>query len=56
MGSPHWRLPREAAEKAEHVSLLSEIFALEGFILAMMAKHDEARARVNIFFFATCFK
>jgi tetratricopeptide (TPR) repeat protein len=40
-------LAREAAEKAEHVGLLSEIFAFEGFILAMMAKHDEARARVN---------
>jgi tetratricopeptide (TPR) repeat protein len=40
-------LAREAAEKAEHVGLLSEIFALEGFILAMMAKHDEALARVN---------
>src|SRR5262249_27931980 len=40
-------LAREAAEKADHVSLLSEIFALEGFVLAMMAKHDEARARVD---------
>jgi DNA-binding CsgD family transcriptional regulator/tetratricopeptide (TPR) repeat protein len=38
---------REAAEKAEHVGLLSEIFALEGFVLAMMAKHDEARERVD---------
>jgi len=40
-------LAREAAEKAEHVGLLSEIFAFEAFILAMMAKHDEARARVD---------
>jgi DNA-binding CsgD family transcriptional regulator/tetratricopeptide (TPR) repeat protein len=40
-------LAREAAEKAEHVGLLSEIFAFEGYILAMMAKHDEARARVD---------
>jgi DNA-binding NarL/FixJ family response regulator/tetratricopeptide (TPR) repeat protein len=40
-------LAREAAEKAEHVGLLSKIFALEGFILAMMARHDEARARVD---------
>jgi DNA-binding CsgD family transcriptional regulator/tetratricopeptide (TPR) repeat protein len=40
-------LAREAAEKAEHVGLRSEIFALEGFVLAMMAKHDEARARVD---------
>jgi tetratricopeptide (TPR) repeat protein len=38
---------REAAEKAEHVGLLSESFALEGFALAMMAKHDEAQARVD---------
>jgi tetratricopeptide (TPR) repeat protein len=40
-------LAREAAEKAEHVGLLSQIFALEGYVLAMMAKHDEARARVD---------
>jgi tetratricopeptide (TPR) repeat protein len=40
-------LAREAAEKAKHVGLLSEIFALEGFALAMMAKHDEARVRVD---------
>src|SRR4029077_19983097 len=40
-------LARDAAEKAEHVGLLSEIFALEGFVLAMMGKHDEARARVD---------
>ena len=40
-------LARKAAEKAEHVGLLSEIFAFEGFILAMMGKHDEARARVD---------
>ena len=40
-------LAREAAEKAEHVGLLSEIFAFEGLILAMMARHDEARARVD---------
>jgi DNA-binding CsgD family transcriptional regulator/tetratricopeptide (TPR) repeat protein len=38
---------REAAERAEHVGLRSEIFALEGFVLAMMAKHDEAQARVD---------
>jgi DNA-binding CsgD family transcriptional regulator/tetratricopeptide (TPR) repeat protein len=40
-------LAREAAEKAEHVALLSQIFALEGFVLAMMAKHDQARERVD---------
>ena len=40
-------LAREAAEKARHVGLLSEILAFEGFILAMMGKHDEARARVD---------
>jgi tetratricopeptide (TPR) repeat protein len=40
-------LAREAAEKAEHVGLLSEIFALEAFVLAMMGKHDEARVRVD---------
>jgi DNA-binding CsgD family transcriptional regulator/tetratricopeptide (TPR) repeat protein len=40
-------LAREAAEKAEHVGLLSEIFALEGFVLAMMGKHDEAQVRVD---------
>ncbi|MBV8278001.1 MAG: hypothetical protein JO170_22435, partial [Verrucomicrobia bacterium] len=40
-------LARKAAEKAEHVGLLSEIFAFEGFMLAMMGKHDEARARVD---------
>src|SRR4029077_2212207 len=40
-------LAREAAEKAEHVGLLSEVFALEGFVLAMMAKHDEAQGRVD---------
>jgi DNA-binding CsgD family transcriptional regulator/tetratricopeptide (TPR) repeat protein len=40
-------LAREAAEKAEHVGLLSQIFALEGFVLAMMAKHDEAQVRVD---------
>ena len=40
-------LAREAAEKAEHVGLLAEIFALEGFVLAMMAKHDEAQMRVG---------
>jgi tetratricopeptide (TPR) repeat protein len=36
-------LARQAAEEAEHVGLLSEIFAWEGFILGMMGKHDEAR-------------
>jgi DNA-binding CsgD family transcriptional regulator len=40
-------LARDAAEKAEHVDLLSEIFALEGFVLGMMAKHDEAQVRVD---------
>lgn len=40
-------LARDAAEKAEHVGLLSEIFALEGFVLAMMGRHDEARGRVD---------
>jgi DNA-binding CsgD family transcriptional regulator/tetratricopeptide (TPR) repeat protein len=40
-------LARDAAEKAEHVGLLSEIFALEGFVLAMTGKHDEARVRVD---------
>jgi len=40
-------LAREAAENAEHVGLLSEILALEGFALAMMAKHNEAQARVD---------
>jgi DNA-binding CsgD family transcriptional regulator/tetratricopeptide (TPR) repeat protein len=40
-------LARDSAEKVEHVGLLSEIFALEGFVLGMMAKHDEARARVD---------
>jgi DNA-binding CsgD family transcriptional regulator/tetratricopeptide (TPR) repeat protein len=40
-------LARDAAEKAEHVGFLSEIFALEGFVLAMMGRHDEARARVD---------
>jgi hypothetical protein len=40
-------LARDTAEKAEHVGLLSEIFALEGFVLAMMAKHDEAQVRVD---------
>jgi ATP/maltotriose-dependent transcriptional regulator MalT len=40
-------LARRAAEEAEHVGLLSEIFAWEGFILGMMGKHDEARARVD---------
>jgi DNA-binding CsgD family transcriptional regulator len=40
-------LAREAAEKAENVGLLSQILALEGFVLAMMAKHDEARERVD---------
>jgi tetratricopeptide (TPR) repeat protein len=40
-------LAREAAEKARHVGLLSEILAFEGFIFAMMGKHDEARARVD---------
>ena len=38
---------RDAAEKAQHAGLLSEIFALEGFVLAMMGKHDEARMRVD---------
>lgn len=40
-------LAREAAERAEHVGLLSEIFGLEGFVLGMMGNHDEARARVD---------
>ena len=40
-------LARQAAEEAEHVGLLSEILAWEGFTLAMMGKHDEARARVD---------
>ena len=40
-------LARQAAEAAEHMGLLSEILAWEGFILAMMGKHDEARARVD---------
>jgi DNA-binding CsgD family transcriptional regulator/tetratricopeptide (TPR) repeat protein len=40
-------LARDAAEKAEHVGLLSEISALEGFVLAMMGKHDEAQERVD---------
>jgi DNA-binding NarL/FixJ family response regulator/tetratricopeptide (TPR) repeat protein len=40
-------LAREAAEKAKHVGLLSEILALEGFVLAMMGKHDEAQERVD---------
>jgi DNA-binding CsgD family transcriptional regulator/tetratricopeptide (TPR) repeat protein len=40
-------LARDAAEKAEHVGLLSEIFALEGFVLAMMGRHDEAQGRVD---------
>jgi DNA-binding CsgD family transcriptional regulator/tetratricopeptide (TPR) repeat protein len=40
-------LARHAAEEAEHVGLLSEIFAWEGFTLGMMGKHDEARARVD---------
>jgi hypothetical protein len=44
MGLP---LAREAAEKAEHVGLLSEVLAFEGFTFAMMGKHDEARARVD---------
>jgi DNA-binding CsgD family transcriptional regulator len=38
---------REAAEKARHVGLISEILAFEGFIFSMMGKHDEARARVD---------
>jgi DNA-binding CsgD family transcriptional regulator len=40
-------LARDAAEEAEHVGLLSEIFALKGFVLAMMGKHDEARVQVD---------
>jgi len=40
-------LAREAAERAQHVGLLSEIFGLEGFVLGMMGNHDEARARVD---------
>src|SRR4029077_4241027 len=40
-------LAREAAEKARHVALLSEILAFEGFILATMGQHDEARTRVD---------
>ena len=40
-------LAREAAEKAEDVGLLSEIFGLEGFVLGMMGNHDEARVRVD---------
>jgi DNA-binding CsgD family transcriptional regulator/tetratricopeptide (TPR) repeat protein len=40
-------LAREAAEQARDVGLLSEILAFEGFIFAMMGKHDEARARVD---------
>jgi hypothetical protein len=44
---------RQAAEKAEHVGLPSEVFALEGFVLGMMAKHVASARR---FFFATCLK
>jgi DNA-binding NarL/FixJ family response regulator len=40
-------LARKAVEKAKHVGLLSEILSFEGFILAMMAKHDEAQVRVD---------
>jgi DNA-binding CsgD family transcriptional regulator/tetratricopeptide (TPR) repeat protein len=40
-------LAREAAEKAKHLGLLSEILSFEGLILAMMAKHDEARVRAD---------
>src|SRR5262249_42878946 len=40
-------LAREAAEKIQQVGLLSEIFALEGFALAMMGKHDDAQVRVD---------
>jgi tetratricopeptide (TPR) repeat protein len=46
-GSAALALARQAAEEAEHVGLLSEILASEGWILAMMGKHDEARARVD---------
>jgi DNA-binding CsgD family transcriptional regulator/tetratricopeptide (TPR) repeat protein len=38
---------RDSAEKAEDIASLSEICALEGNVLAMMGKHNEAQARVD---------